>query len=292
MPPEGLSAAPTPPTNCLRCSLQVLNTCSIRPSSSLALITGPLNSQCSRPAPGRPPLPRPPPIPSARLARPSQRELPEFRHTVRLGSTRTPTPPRCPQTPPVRAGAASHRRLAKSESLQCGIPRSLPPWDAQTRPHTPSQSHAPRASTRPPPALTGSPRILTRSLTHTQHPRPFTLGDTTGQGGVAQDPAAVTPPERAAEPPGFLRPSPHAPRTETKHPKTRTLSPFALPPHQPTSHPLLPQTHRSPGTVCLLPELNAGGRNSNLDLSAPEPPTELQVPEGTAPRRHQPPCVC
>lgn len=60
MPPEGLSAAPTPPTNCLRCSLQVVNTCSIRPSSSLALITGPLNSQCSGPAPGRPPSPAPP----------------------------------------------------------------------------------------------------------------------------------------------------------------------------------------------------------------------------------------
>ena len=194
-------------------------------------ITGPLNSQCTHPASGRPPIP---PATAIRLARPSQSELLEFRHTVRLGSTRTPTPPRRPQTAPVRAGADSHRRLANSESLQCGIPRSLPPWDAQTRPHTPSQSHAPRASTWPPPPMTGSPRTLTRSLTHTHHPRPFTLGDTTGQGGVAQDPAAVTPQSAQLSHPASSDPLPtlHGQRQSTpKHALSLPLpSPRTSPP--------------------------------------------------------------
>lgn len=225
-------------------------------------ITGPLNSQCTPPASGRPAT-------SIRLARPSQSELPEFRHTVRLCSTRTPTPPRCPHTPPVRAGADSHGCLAKSESLQCGIPRRLPPWDARDKAtHSESVPRTPGIHTAPsrPDTLTSHPDTLTHS-----HPPPQTLHprrhNRSGRGGPG--------PSRCHRPP------PPSQSAQLSHPAPPTLSPCPTdrdrahslslcPPPAPAHLPSSPAAN-SPlaRTVGLVSEPNAGGRNSNLDLSAP-----------------------
>lgn len=159
-------------------------------SSSLALLT--LNARVQRP--GGPPLPRLPAIPPVRLARPSQRELPEFRHTARLGST--PTPARCPQTPPVRAGADS-QTPRKVRILAVWNPTKSPALGrADKATHSESVPRTPGIHTAPsrPNRLTLHPDTLTHS-----HPPPQTLHprryNRSGRGGPG--PSRCHPPQSA-----------------------------------------------------------------------------------------------